>query len=71
MVGLVLIALMNIQVLAYFSTNLSGHSIKNNNRKMLLITDERASLPFYMTHLISEKKRLTPLMETLKDLWPK
>ncbi|MGT2756140.1 LysR family transcriptional regulator [Streptococcus ovuberis] len=56
--------------LAYFSTNLSGNSTKNNHRKKLLITDERASLPFYMTYLISEKERLAPLIQELKRTWP-
>lgn len=62
-----LVDIVNNSAFYYFTTNLTPQNEilrnPNNDRVRIPISDEEASLPFYANYLLSEKKRLTPLIK--------
>lgn len=59
----------------YFSTNITRKSpgyqrSADEDRKTLPITDESASMPFYLTFLKSHKHQLLPTINSFRQNWP-
>ncbi|RRK11235.1 LysR family transcriptional regulator [Lactiplantibacillus garii] len=61
----------------YFSTNLTPlespqatNPAAEDNRVAIPITDTSAHLPIYVNYLISERSRLTPLLQQFTTAWP-
>ncbi len=64
----------NILVFPYFSTNITTvnpqQRTSNDDRVRLLITDEAATMTFYVNYLKKQRKSLTPLLNEISQNWP-
>ncbi|BDR59654.1 LysR family transcriptional regulator [Xylocopilactobacillus apicola] len=59
--------------LPYFTTNLSAltkHRL-DDNRHSIPISDDSAQMPVYANYLITDKKRVLPVLQAVSDYWPK
>ena len=53
----------------YFSTNMTAHK-PLNDRITIPINDAAATMPFYISYLKTQRKRLQPIFKKLITLWP-
>lgn len=59
----------------YFSTNINHsyapvNELKEHDRVTIPITDKEGTMPFYVTYLKTQRKRLQPVFKKLIKLWP-
>lgn len=58
----------------YFSTNVTryepSHALDNHDRVTIPITDKKATMPFYVAYLKTQRQRLQPVLKKLIELWP-
>lgn len=57
----------------YFSTNVTryepSHEFDNHGRVTIPITDKKATMPFYVAYLKTQRQRLQPVFKKLIELW--